>query len=61
MKVQTRNSEGELQFFDTVKEAFDHADEDQTVWKVSFDAEDGSRVRFVESPSKDGWVFEPII
>lgn len=45
MQVQTRNDEGELRHFDSLLEAFNHARNDLTVWKVSFEAGTGERIR----------------
>ena len=58
MEVQTRNANGELKFFPTVKEAFDYADEHSDVWKVSFDG-----TRFVRIEAVDGrwvWDYQPM-
>lgn len=59
MEVQTRNIRGELQYFTTLKAAFDHAAEDPTVWKVSFGLPSGERVRLVREG--DDWVYEDIM
>jgi len=65
MEVQTRNEAGALQFFDSLRLAFNHAEKDMSVWKVSFNAEDGSRVRLIrcwdEQQGKDCWSFEPLL
>ena len=58
MNVQTRNHSGELKFFSTVKEAFDYAEENSSVWKVSFD-----EARFVRVETVDGkwaWAYQPM-
>ena len=58
MAVQTRNHSGELKFFQTVKEAFDYAEENSSVWKVSFD-----ETRFVRVETVDGkwaWAYQPM-
>ena len=63
MQVQTRSEDNGLRNFSSVKEAFDHANEDRTVWKVSFNAEDGTRVRFVKVGGNIRtcvWEFQPI-
>ncbi len=64
MEVQTRNRNGEILQFKTLREAFLYADADYSVWKISFNAEDGTRVRLVErfdeQHSDRCWRFEPI-
>lgn len=57
--IQTRNVSGELRFFSTLAEAWNYAEKDPTVWKVSFALSTGERVRLVE---RDGqWVYEDIV
>lgn len=59
-EVQTRNARGELQFFSTLDAAFHHAEEDPTVWKISFPVTTNERVRLVKGA--DGkWVYENIM
>lgn len=73
---QTRNENGELLYFKTLKEAMDYATPNPNVWKVSFGLPTGERVRLVkverEEAIQDGhdmgkvahlfdWHFEPII
>lgn len=58
MEVQTRNHSGELKFFQTPKEAFDYAEENSSVWKVSFEG-----TRFVKVETVDGkwaWAYQPM-
>jgi hypothetical protein len=57
VEVQTRNEEGSLCFFPTLKEALDHAKKDKTVWKVSFSLGE-ERVRLIRRDEK--WVLEQI-
>jgi hypothetical protein len=57
-EVQTRNEEGELRFFKTLNEAFDHAEKDKTVWKISFSFGE-ERVRLVRKGKR--WVYEDIL
>lgn len=65
MEVQTRNEAGALQVFESLRLAFNHAEQDLSVWKVSFNAEDGSRVRLIrcwdEQQGKTCWSFEPLL
>jgi len=63
--IQTRSESNGLQYCMSIKEAFDEAKRDHTIWKISFNAEDGSRVRLVlrESPecTIDTWCYEPLL
>jgi len=65
MEVQTRDGDGAIIQFKSLEQAFDYADKNENVWKVSFKVEDGSRARFVRSSIYGGavacWVFDPII
>lgn len=59
-EVQTRDLDGGLRFFETIKEAWAYAGADKKVWKVSWtDSDTLERVRFVRTNSGD-WVFEPM-
>lgn len=58
MEVQTRSEENGIRRFETIAEAFAHAELDETVWKVSF-THRGECFRFVRV--EDGsWVNEPL-
>ena len=54
---QTRNESGQLKLFNTLKEAFDEAERDETVWKISTDG-----VRLIKRLVWGGicWNNEPI-
>jgi hypothetical protein len=54
---QTRNEDGEIKLFNTLKEAFDEAKVDPTVWKISTDG-----VRLIRRIIMGGicWNNEPI-
>jgi hypothetical protein len=68
--VQTRSESGGLEYFDTVQEALTYANEHEDVWKISFEAKTGERIRLVRRPTYDlandceeaetNWSFEPI-
>lgn len=63
MLVQTRSEDSGLEEFATLKEAFDRAEEDKSIWKISFTISSGERVRLVrewDQYFKDIWVYEPI-
>lgn len=57
-EVQTRNHEGELMFHRTLSEAFEWAEIDDEVWKISFNFM-GERIRLVRNGGA-GWWHEPI-
>lgn len=57
-EVQTRNNDGELKYFSSVFEAFQYAESNLDVWKVSWTDETGKRVRFTRSI--DAWLFRPM-
>ena len=58
MEVQTRSKENGFRFFKNIVEAFDHAKEDETVWKISFTHRE-VRFRFVRTED-GGWINEPL-
>lgn len=58
MEIQTRSEMNGLRFYRTLESAFADALYDKTVWKISFNAEDGSRIRLIRTP--DGWIYEDI-
>lgn len=57
MKVQTRGEEDGLKQFPTVKEAYVHALNTPDVWKISFYADNGERVRLVRSEEEPSQFF----
>ena len=57
-QIQTRAA-GKTEYFGTIKEALAHAEQTPTVWKVSFDAATGERVRLVRSD--DRFVYEDLM
>lgn len=63
LEVQTRNEGGEIKYFSTLTEAKQHAEEDPTVWKISFSLPTGERVRLVKRNGAeiDFWVYEPLM
>lgn len=55
-KVQTRSDGGELLLFDDIRAALAHAERDRTVWKISFNAANGDRIRLIRYGV--GWMLE---
>lgn len=58
MSVQTRNQDGELKFFTTVKAALEEAKKDKSIWKISFE-DDVRLVRKVIN-GKTYWEYAPM-
>lgn len=62
--IQVRSEETGIQEFETITHAMAEAVRDPTIWKISFNAENGERARLVRSQSFDcgeRWVWEPIL
>jgi len=59
MEVQTRSETGGLKFHQSISAALKHARRDQSVWKISFNAEDGTRIRLVRNQLNE-WKLELI-
>ena len=57
LKVQVRREDGAILFARSVTDAMQMAQEDQTIWKISWTDID-ERIRLVRRDSV--WVFEPI-
>lgn len=62
MEIQTRSEANGCQYFNSLKEAFDAAKQDSTIWKISF-ALGKERVRLVKQYGFDNeeWVYQPIL
>lgn len=58
-QFQCRSEETGLSYWATFKAALKHAEEDASVWKISFSLPTGERVRLVLRSGT--WVYEPII
>jgi hypothetical protein len=65
MDIQTRSEETGLRTFSTLVNAFTHAKEDLTVWKISFEVPSGERVRLVRNTDQgddlNTWFYEPLM
>lgn len=60
--IKTRSEVNGIANYKTMELALDAARKDNTIWKISFDAKDGFRVRLVSHTQKNNeWIFEPII
>lgn len=58
LQVQTRSEENGLLYHKTFKGALKHADEDPSVWKISFSLSNGERVRLVKTAT--GWLYSSL-
>ena len=54
---QTRNEEGDLKLFDTLQNAFEESERDETVWKISCK---GVRLVKMDTGECICWHFDPI-
>jgi len=59
MEIQTSSQTGDIRFYRTLESALTEAQLDTKVWKVSFNAEDGTRIRLVRTI--EGWVYENVM
>jgi len=58
MEIQTRTHDGTLRLFDDVKDAFNYANSNKEVWKISFGG-----VRLVKIHAEnwgDAWYYQPM-
>lgn len=61
--AQTRDNDGEILSWGSVTEAFEYAEPDDDVWKISFNDSNGRRVRLVRTTDEDGkvsWLYRPM-
>lgn len=64
MIVQTRSEENGLVELTSLKDAFDEAKKDKTIWKISFSLDNGERVRLTrqeDSVIGEVWIYESLI
>lgn len=59
MEVQTRSETNGVKFHTSISAAFKQARRDGTIWKISFNAEDGTRIRLIKM--QDGWKYESLM
>jgi hypothetical protein len=62
--VQTRSEVTGINFYPTFKAALEEADQDNTIWKISFSLSTGERIRLIkyeDITEKAIWVYEPIV
>jgi len=62
LTVQTRNENGELRYFSSITDAFEYANHEADVWKISFDDSNGKRIRLTrrEVNGLILWEYSPI-
>jgi hypothetical protein len=61
MEVQVRSELTGLHYFSSIREALRYAKAHEDVWKISFDAENGERVRLVKDELTEFWVYEDLL
>lgn len=61
MIVQTRSEENGLVESPSLKDAFDEAEKDKTIWKISFSLDNGERARQEDSVIGEVWIYESLI
>lgn len=63
--IQTRNEDGQICYWTSLEAAFKHAiDTDDTIWKISFNAANGDRVRLVRHLNVNGetiWLYQDLL
>ena len=57
--IQTRSEEKGIHNHKTLQDALRIAGDDQTIWKISFEICDGTRVRLVKT--QEGWIYENVM
>jgi myo-inositol-hexaphosphate 3-phosphohydrolase len=56
---QLRSEKTGMHYFDTLQGAFQYAREDRSVWKISFNASNGERIRLINNELGD-FLLEPM-
>jgi len=59
-QVQTRSESHGINYYETLALAIAAADNDETIWKISFSLATGERVRLVYD-GVVGWIYEPLV
>lgn len=63
MPYQLRSEETGISYAPTIREALEFAEQDLTIWKISFNSEIGDRIRLVKRrifSDTYEWVLEPL-
>lgn len=59
--VQIRSETWGITTVPTIREAMRRAKADPTIWKISFDAESGERVRLTFDELTEFWIYDDIL
>lgn len=59
MAIQTRSETTGIRNHLTLQDALAAARDDEIIWKISFEIEDGTRVRLVKT--SEGWTYENVM
>lgn len=57
--IQTRSEITGVKTHKTFQDALQASRDDKTIWKISFEISDGSRIRLVKTD--DGWIYEDVM
>ena len=57
--IQTRSDKNGIETHKTFQDALAFSREDLTIWKISFEISDGTRIRLIKTSI--GWIYEDIM
>lgn len=60
-QVQTRSEKNGLQMHDSIKNAIAASMKDDSIWKISFNAQSGERVRMTRENYAAPFIYDPLI
>ena len=58
--IQTRSEENGIDTLETLEKAISEAKRDPSIWKISFNAANGERIRLVKN-DRGNWILENLI
>jgi hypothetical protein len=64
MEIQTRSDINGINMFESFEAAMREAENDETIWKISFSLPNGERIRLVKEGGYDPdkrWIYDPIV
>lgn len=61
MIFQTRSEKTGLDYFRNMRDAMNAAFYDRSIWKISFDAKNGDRIRLVRINDSNNWMYEELL
>jgi hypothetical protein len=60
MSFETRSEDNGLNEYQMLDEALEAAKKDKSIWKISFSALSGERIRLVRYTDDNKWIYQPI-